>query len=478
MSGLLYQPITDLEAKGKTIVIYKDEWDEPIPGEIYAGWSCPKEYGGSNEYPCYGMQLQGVLLPDDGDVERFKAVFVVGISYQNIFGAPGPEEGVPYALTFNILLATTTPLDSNSKVYVQRETVAPTSSEYPRYNYGSEQGVYLQEHSDGIYLYKIGDSYDALYPYAGQYNGLDNSTIWENDPFSSDLLTLSEVSWFGNLFSVKMLKYSKETTPSLQNSVMWFTSQDDEYPADARSAFWQGWIWEESTPPYGNNSSSYGSGSSYGSSSYGGGSSYGSSSYGSSSYGSDPYGGGGNYGGGYSGEFTFYEIANQNVIYGFVETAFIDFMQTAKVKVNPTSYEIWETNNINNFKLGHYLQSDIPTIDAFDNPPEVPAEVVAVFKDAAGEDRWSLLHSHQLLFKGRNYSSKFSPQTIKILRNSDDNENILIQQDVIRIKDGNNNVALRPTSIKKNGVNLISYGTSENVPGGVLPDGCLYVVYN
>ena len=81
------------------------------------------------------------------------------------------------------------------------------------------------------------------------------------------------------------------------------------------------------------------------------------------------------------------------------------------------------------------------------------------------------------MFKGRDYSSKFSPQTIKIIHNSDNDENILIQQDVMRIKNGNNNIAIRPTGIKKNGNDLIQCGVEDIGAGSNLETGCIYLVY-
>jgi hypothetical protein len=150
----------------------------------------------------------------------------------------------------------------------------------------------------------------------------------------------------------------------------------------------------------------------------------------------------------------------------------------SKVKVNNSSFEIWEEENVRNFQLGHYVNSDVPA-SPFANPPETPSEVVAIFRDAESPStRWGLLHSHQLLFKGLNYSAKFSPQTIKIMDNETEIDNVLIQQDVVKVQDENgHSAAIKADGFKLNGNNLIQKGTTDIGVDADLPTGCLYFVY-
>lgn len=494
MSGLIYEALTNIKCKGAVLTVGGD----PLIG----GWYASQDYGINNWFHGYGRRLVANLVPQDSNVETFKAVYVNGISYSNIYTiAQTPSEDDSDPVVFNVLLATDTPLNTtSSSITLEVETAAPNSANFPTWETGGGYGptlyLTLKENKNGIYLYQISEYDGAIPDYVGQ------DTIYVTKPLVAEYVgvtvKLSTIEWIGNLISISMFNYSDMTPAVIEYSKKWYTRDVKEsdyyyYPSNFNSVFFMGYVYNNSQPgPYGSStygssspygSSNYGS-SSYGSSSpYGGNSSYGSSSYGEgSSYGGSSYGGSSygdsNYGGSYTDYFTQIYIDNQDTIYAYIQLAFVNYVTSAKLKVNNSSLEIWEENNVNNFKLGHYNPSDLP-VSPFKNPPNAPAEVVAVFKDVDVPSRiWSLLHSQQLIFNGLNYSSKFSSNILRIWDNEGDGDEARIESDRVRVQDAEgNSAALIPGGIRLNDHDLISAGTTDIGAGADLTTGCVYLVY-
>ena len=197
MSGLLYQPTSKIEAKGGVVTVKRDIDGEFVDGELLGGWICSKEYGGSSSDKKYGIRLKGVLCPYEYEVEHFKAVFVVGAGYKNLWDRTNPPSGSdePMPLNFNVLLATDTELDeNNSSVYIYRETASPDDPTYPTYEeYGTRAYISLKEHNDNYYLYTISPDGSSLYPYAGPSSYWGGYYIMDRDTSSESEPTISEV---------------------------------------------------------------------------------------------------------------------------------------------------------------------------------------------------------------------------------------------------------------------------------------------
>lgn len=494
MSGLIYEALTNIKCKGAVLTVGGD----PLIG----GWYANQEYGDS-DFHGYGRRLVANLVPQNSSVETFKGVYVNGISYSNIYDiSQTPNDDDPDPVVFNILLATDTLLNTGeSTIALEAETAAPNSQNFPTWNDGSGYApslrLTLKENKNGIYLYQISDLSGDLPEYAGEDEFY--VTTPSNQWYASASIELSTVKWIGNIIAISAFNYSDATPATLEYSKKWYTRDIKEedyefYPSNFNSVFFMGYIYNGSQPgPYGSlgaygssnygsleaygSSSSYGSlgvygNSSYGSSNYGGGSLYDGSSYGGSSYG-DP-----GYGGGYTDYFTQIYIDNQDAIYGYIQLAFINYVTSANLKVNNSSIEIWEDSNVNNFKLGHYNPADLP-ISPFKNPPNTPAEVVAVFKDTDLPSRiWSLLHSQQLIFNGLNYSSKFSSNILRFWDNEGDGDEARIEPDRVRVQDAEGySAALVPGGVRLNDHDLISAGTTDIGAGANLTTGCVYLVY-
>lgn len=177
-------------------------------------------------------------------------------------------------------------------------------------------------------------------------------------------------------------------------------------------------------------------------------------------------------------EWVEYEVTSFNSLFEAVNSCFSNPIADSKTYIKNNAYEIWESNSKRNFQVGHYTYVDTPT-SPFLNPPDVPNEVVAVFRDAENPtDQWALLHSHQLIFQGADYAGKFSPMTVKLMNRNENDIFSLMQSDLIKVQDENgNSTVLRPGYVKINGSDLIQSGTNDIGAGADLTTGCVYLVY-
>ena len=407
---------------------------------LVGGWISPANYGYGTGNNCFGCKIVSTLYSKDE--KPFRAVYIAGIGQSTYNGEGGPDP-----VTINVLLVTNKELNltrSGIGYYIATQQPPTTLDDNARWNVSRGATLSLKESRDGIYIYYIHNpSVFQETPTFGGYGGISITQKMS----SYDCILLSALYWRGSIAAIRARGYVDGA-----ETKNWYTSSIYNFSLDR--VFFDGYTYETSPyDPY----------------------SYGGSGYDSYGYGGYSYGGSGYYP--YSEGYVEHIISDYSNLYTIFTSALTNVLGDSKVKVNNNSFEIWEEANVRNFQLGHYKASDVPT-SPFAYPPESPAEVVAIFKDSEDATKWALLHSHQLLFRGGTYSSKLSPMTLKIMDNATELDSVLIQQDVIKIQDGEgNSAALRPGHIRLNESDLIQYSKTDIAPGDLLATGCIYVVY-